>query len=218
MPKDEFKYYALHYLNLRVSQDKPCCEALAGRDDSKKLSTLADAAVSYSIARTLPTRYDKGKGLPRHGPVLKIIDAENRADFRGENLLPSIKKVRKKISAKYGGHGGLSLTTKFLWLKMKSPIIIYDSRARKALHAAPGDIDEYYGRWHEEFKLREQQIRDTCTSLQKVHEYTENPEIATPQHISKIAAQRWFRERVLDVYLWHLGAPKLQIHPVEMVI
>jgi len=211
MPKNEFKYYALHYLNLWVSQDKPCCEALGGSDRSKKLETLAKAARAYSIARTLPTRYDVGKGLPRYGPVLKIIDAENRADFRGKYLLPSIRKVRKKISTKYGGHGGLSLTTKFLWLKMKSPIIVYDSRAREALHAAPGDIEEYYKLWHEEFTRCEQEIRDACASLHRVHEYTKIPEMPTPQDIAKIAAHRWFRERVFDAYLWRIGAPKVPI-------
>jgi hypothetical protein len=49
--------------------------------------------------------------------------------------------VKEKISDQYKGHGGLSLTPKFLWLKMKSPIIIFNSRAREALHAAPGDIE-----------------------------------------------------------------------------
>jgi hypothetical protein len=202
MPKAGFKYYALHYLDLWVSQDKPCCDALDGADESKKLDTLKKAAVSYSIARTLPTRYDKRK---RYGPVLKIIEAQNLVDFRGARLLPSIKKVKKKISRKYGGHGGLSATTKFLWLKMKSPIIIYDGRARKALYVRSGSIEEYYRRWREQFKPREQEIRDACASLHKVHEYTKNPEIATPQHIAKVAAKRWFRERVFDVYLWDQG-------------
>ena len=207
MPKAEFKYYALHYLNLWVSKDRTWCEALAGPNESEKLKlgALEDAAAFYRIARNLPIRYDEGKGLPRYQPVLKIIDALNPADFQGEKLLPSIRKVRDKISAQYGRRDVLSLTTKFLWLKMKSPIIIYDSRARKAVDAAPGKIDEYYSRWRERFNGCEQQIQDACTSLQDVHEYTENPEIATPQYIAKTAAQPWFRERVFDVYLWHLG-------------
>ena len=32
----------------------------------------------------------------------KIIDALNPGDFHGENLLPSIKKVRDKIKDQYG--------------------------------------------------------------------------------------------------------------------
>jgi len=72
-------------------------------------------------------------------------------------------------------------------------------------NAAPGKIDEYYSLWREKFNGCEQQIQDACTSLQDVHEYTENPEIATTQYITKTAAHPRFRDRVFDVYLWHLG-------------
>jgi hypothetical protein len=205
MPKVGFKYCALHYLNQWISNDRACCEALAGPDDSEKLRTLADAAAFYRIARNLPKSYDEGKDLPRYRPVLMVIDALNRVDFQGENLLSSIKNVRDKISAQYGGRDVLSLTTKFLWLKIKSPVIIYDSQARKAVGVAPGNIEEYYSRWREKFNRYDQQIQDACTSLPDVHEYAENPEIATPQYIKETAAHPWFKERVFDVYLWHLG-------------
>ncbi len=208
MPKaaTAFKYYALHYLNLWVSQDKGPCEALTSNDNEEKLRQIAKAAVAYRVARNLPTRYDKDKGLQRYGPVLKVLESLNRADFRGEHLLPSIKKVRDRLSANYGGHGTLSLTTKFLWLKMKSPIIIYDARAREALDTPLGDIDAYYSRWRDKFTRCEQQIRDACASLERVHEYTKNPEVTTREYIRKIAGRRWFRERVFDVYLWHRAA------------
>lgn len=205
MPKVGLKYCALRYLNQWVSEDRPCCEALAGRDDLEKSRTLANAAAFYRIARNLPRRYDEGKGLPRYQPVLKIIDALNPVDFQDEKVLPSIKKVRDEISAQYGGRDVLVLTTKLLWLKMKSPIIIYDSQARKALQVAPGKIDKYYSLWREKFSEYGEQIQDACACLQEMHEYTENPEITTPQYIAKTAAQPWFRERVFDVYLWYLG-------------
>jgi len=205
MPTAGFKYCALHYLNQWISRDLTFCNALAGRDTEKKLKTLADAAAFYKIARNLPKKYEEAEGSQRYGPVLKIIESLNPANFQGEGLLPSIKKVRDEISGQYGGRDVLSLTTKFLWLKMKSPIIIYDSQARAALRAAPGEIDEYYSLWHEKFSGHEQQIRDACASLQDVHEYTENPAIATRQYIAETAVQPWFRERVFDAYLWHLG-------------
>ena len=188
MPKTGFKYCALHYLNQWISKDRACCEALAGPRESEKLRTLADVAVFYRIARNLPKCYDEGKGILRYRPVLRIIDDLNPAEFQGDKLLRSIKKVRDKISAQYGGREVLSLTTKFLWLKMKSPIIIYDRQARKAVGVAPGKIDEYYSMWREKFNGYDQQIQDACTSLPTVHEYAENPETATPEYIAKTAA------------------------------
>jgi hypothetical protein len=203
-----FKYYALHYLDLWISQDRECCDALAGSDKKEKLRTLADAAVSYSIARNLRTKYDEGRGLPRLGPILKIIGTVHRADFKGDKFLPSVMKVRDKISAQYGRRNILSATTKFLWLKVKSPIIIYDGRARRALEVRSGEFEEYCRKWRERFEDHEQQIRRACETLPKVHEYTKQPEIATSKYIAKIAARPWFRERVLDVYLWHLGGAR----------
>src|SRR5215470_9199346 len=205
-PKSAFKYYALHYLNLWVSQDQGPCEALASNDNEEQLRQIAKAAVAYRIARNLPRRYDKAKGLRRYGPVLKVLESLNRTDFRGERLLPSIKKVRDRLSAKYGGHGTLSLTTKFLWLKMQSPIIIYDARVRKALGTPAGDLDAYISRWREEFIQYEQQIRDACASLERVYEFTKNPDVTTRRYIRELTARRWFRERVFDVYLWHRAA------------
>jgi hypothetical protein len=208
MPENEFKYYALHYLNLWVSQDKPWCKALAGTDDSDKLGALRKAAGFYSIARNLPKKFDTGNRL---GPVLEIIDAQSPADFQDPKLLRSIEKVRKNISARYGGRDVLSATTKFLWLKMQSPIIIYDSQARKALSKLGSvkhriaRIDEYYDRWRKEFKPREQEIRDACASLQNIYEYAENPEAALDECRGKTIEQSWFRERVFDVYLWRRG-------------
>jgi hypothetical protein len=200
-----FKYCALHYLNQWIEQDRPCCDALAGRDDSLKLQALAKVAAQYGIARTLPKRYDVKNGLQRYRPVLEIIDAQKRADFQGDNLVPSIMKVSKEISKKYGGHGSISLTTKLLWMKMKSPIIIYDSRARTAVGTALGDLAEYYEEWRKRFTPCDDQIRDACASLSKVHEYVENPEIATVPYIEEITAHAWFRERVFDFYLWGGG-------------
>jgi len=218
MPKADFKYYALHYLNLWVRHDGPCCDTLAGRDRSQKLRALATAAVEYRIARNLPTCHDEGKGLQRYRPVLDIIDDQKPADFQGDNLVPSIMKVSKEISEKYGGRGTLSLTTKFLWMKMKSPIIIYDDRARTAVGIAIDKLEEYYKEWRARFERCDRLIGDACASLQGVREYTENPEIATRPYIAEITARPWFRERVFDASLWGGGVmsvierPPLQIH------
>jgi hypothetical protein len=210
MPKPSFKYYALHYLNLWISQDRAYCEALTGRDREGKLDAIARAAVSYKIARNLPRRYDEGK---RYQPVREVLDKLSPADFKGKKLLPSIQNVRNQISALYGRRDFLSLTTKFLWLKIKSPIIIYDSRARAALAIELGKkarnfeaYDQYCSAWREVYKKYAEDIGAACQNLEEVHEYVENPKGANRQYVARIARQKWFQERVFDIYLWHVGA------------
>jgi hypothetical protein len=206
MPRVNFNYSALHYLNLWLSQDRKFCQALEGHDEAKKLQALTDAAVHYRVARNLPKVHDVGDGILRYKPVLDVIDALDPMTFQGTQLIPSIMNARSQISGKYGYKGVTSLTTKFLWLKMKSPIVIYDSRARKALGTKPEDIGTYYSRWREQFDSSCNEISAACAKLPIVHEYSEAPEVGTPQYIEGIASQPWFKERVFDVYLWSLGS------------
>jgi len=206
MPRVNFNYFALHYLNLWLSKDRKFCEALEGQDEAAKLGALAEAAAFYKVARNLRKVHDVENGILRYKPVLDVIDPLAPITFQGAQLIPSIMDVESQISQRYGDRGVMSLTTKFVWLKMKSPIVIYDSRARKALGTNPGDIHAYYSRWREQFNSSCNEISAACASLPRVHEYSEAPKLATPQYIEGIASQPWFKERVFDVYLWSLGS------------
>jgi hypothetical protein len=199
-----FNYFALHYLNLWLTKDREFCEALEGYNEARKLHALAEAAAFYKVARNLPKAHDVGEGLLRYKPVLDVIDVLDPGTFQEPQLIQSIKDVRSQISERYRGRGVTSLTTKFLWLKMKSPIIIYDRRARKALRTKPDDLDEYYSRWREEFNLWYDEIAAACALLPRVHEYSA-PDAPSPQAVEQIASQPWFKERVFDVYLWSKG-------------
>jgi hypothetical protein len=206
MPRVNFNYWALHYLNLWLSKDHEFCEALDGNDEVAKLRALTGAAAFYRVARNLPKAHDVDEDILRYKPVLDVIDALDPKTFQGAQLIPLIESVHSQISQRYGGRRVMSLTTKFLWLKMKSPIIIYDSQARKALGTKPGDIPAYYSRWREQFNSAYGEINAACALLPGVREYSVSADVPTPQYIEQIASQPWFKERVFDVYLWTLGS------------
>jgi len=205
MPTVQLKFCALRYLNQWLEHDRIYCEGLAGNDEATKLKALNKAAVFYRVSRNLPERYDRKKGLPRFKPVLDILDTLAPANFHGDALLPGILRVRDQISAQYGTLGVLSLTTKFLWVKFQWPIIIYDSKARSAVGARTGDLADYYARWRQRFNEHAKDIEAACNSLQNVVEYSVNPDLATPRYVQELSGHQWFRERVFDIYLWHLG-------------
>ncbi len=121
MPKVGIKYCALYYLNQWLSKDRIFHESLTGIDERVKLEAVAQAAAFYGIARNLRERYDVGVGLKRYGPVISILDEQTPTAFEGTALVPWILDVSAKISSQYGGRKTLSLTTKLLWLKFKSP-------------------------------------------------------------------------------------------------
>lgn len=126
-------------------------KTLAIGSENEKLTALNMAAKGYKIIRNFVKDYDERIGLQRLAPVLEIIDPLKAEDF-SEDLVGQILEVRTKLSASYGNRYLLtSATTKFLWIKFRSPIIIYDEQARKALKTATHDLRSYYDAWQSRY-------------------------------------------------------------------
>ena len=54
--------------------------------------------------------------MRRYAPVLQVLESLKRRDFRSKRLLPSIEKVRRKISAKYGSSMDTKKIEKIVWV------------------------------------------------------------------------------------------------------
>jgi len=158
----------------------------------------------YRVARNLPCEFDVKKGLARYEPVLEILDTVSKEQFK-EDPVKKILEIEREISGKYGNRSVLSLTTKFLWLKIKQPVLIYDSQARIALRSENGDLDGYYKEWLEGFEKHKTQIENACSQLLKHHLYAVDQEVGTREYINEVSSKPWFHERVFDIYLWNKG-------------
>jgi len=204
MATKTFEYCSLEYLNQWFINDMGYCQALANGNKSEKLAALKSAGVVYKVARNLDSKYDEKKGLTRYEPVLDIIDPLKSTQFEN-NPVKEILEIEKSLSEKYGNKSLLSLTTKFLWIKIKQPILIYDSRAKDALGTESGDLEDYYKKWREEFKANQKEIVDVCSKLPDMNKYAVNQEVGTKEYIREISNNTWFHERVFDNYLWNKG-------------
>ena len=202
--KHSWEYLSLHYLDMWLSNDRLYHDALNIGTREVKLMSIKNAATYYKVARNLPKEHDEDVGCVRYEPLLNVIDKVRTSDFSGDTV-KSINKVQKMISKAYGNRGVLSITTKFLWLKIRDPIIIYDSQARKALDTEDGDLSAFYEAWRAEFDAHSNAIATACSTLSSFSKYSCDQTIATPAYVRDISAHRWFQERVFDVYFWHKG-------------
>ena len=202
--KHSWEYFSLHYLDMWLRHDRLYHESMNNGTREEKLISIKKAATYYKVARNLPKEYDEDIGCARYEPIVRIIDKASTPDFSGD-IVKSIKKVQEKISRAYGGRGVLSITTKLLWLKIRDPIIIYDSQARKALNTEDGDLPGFYEAWRAKYCAHSEAIATVCAKLNRVSKYSCDQTIATPEYVQDISAQPWFQERVFDVYLWHEG-------------
>lgn len=199
-----FEFCSLHYLNQWITKDRKYSEELQNGDEDIKLKMLQEAAGFYKVARNLHTTesFNPNESHKRYQGVLECIDSLNADDFSA-NPVAKVEEIERQISKKYGDRGVLSLTTKLLWLKVKEPIVIYDSQARKALGSKDGKYPEYYAAWQSKFKRHQTQIAEVCAKLPELHLYAAN---RTPKaEIEAVVNQNWFHERVFDIYLWNEG-------------
>jgi len=206
MGKQTIEYCSLQYMNLWIKNDALCVKALSEPDENEKLLALKKAAKFYSVARNLPLKYEEEKKLKRYEPVMRILDKVSTREIQ-KNTVEYIHQIEREISEAYGNRGVLSLTTKFLWLKEKSPVIIYDSQVKKALKVKKVDtLEAFYNEWHNEFEKQKNNIKEACSNLASLHKYvhTENNQIYKGE-IEKLTAQTWFHWRVFDTYLWNKG-------------
>jgi hypothetical protein len=202
--KHSWEYLSLRYLDMWLRHDRLYHDSLNNGTREEKLISIKNAATYYKVARNLPKEHDEDVGRARYEPLLKVIDRVSASDFSGDTV-KSISKVQKMISKAYGNRGVLSITTKLLWLKIRDPIIIYDSQARKALDTEDGDLSAFYEAWRTEFDAHSNAIATACSKLSSLSKYSCDQTIATQAYVRDITAHRWFQERVFDVYLWHKG-------------
>lgn len=207
MRQPSIKYAAITYLNFWLATDRRLHAAVNGGDRNAKLAALSEAAVLFRIARNFHSAHDEGIGLARYEPVLNVIDTLQAEQF-SEDLADAVLEVRDKLSKLYGGRNLVSATTKFLWLKLLSPIIIYDKQARVAIGTRDGDLHSFYDAWLERFDSHREAIALASQSLVELGEYTIDPTRAKPDYISSLVHNEWFQHRVFDIHLWHIGSDR----------
>lgn len=160
------------------------------------------------VARTFP-------GMRKNpGPVSSQIRQMLLAT-RQTNYYPvrQVEKLAEKFKRKYNRFN-ISAASKLLWLSNRGTVVIYDQRALDALKGHFGhrirarNYNTYDEAWREEFDLVDSHIRKAVEQLPKARLFTPANDLSDKQ-LSWFATQRWFRERVFDVYLWELGGLKL---------
>ncbi|MBE3794222.1 hypothetical protein [Vibrio parahaemolyticus] len=207
--KPSFNYFSLKYLNQWLQHDSIYCEQLNSSCVTTQLKGFGSACKFYGIARNLPLEHDEKKGVPRYLPAVVTLNNFDFSQLLNSELSGKIQaqlNFENELSEKYGGEKRvLSLVTKILWLKHRSSVIIYDSRAKKALGYKGDDLAEYTAKWFKAFDEYRSAIEDCCTNLEYVVDFSIDPEVATKEYVRNITSKQWFHERVFDMYLWHYG-------------
>jgi len=197
-----YEFCAYRFLELWERAEKPLHIAMSGTPSA---SQIRGALKYYRIARNF-------KGL---------------SDIVAEQISEELLKVSDECNGSYSskvvslasrfkdsfGQSNLSAASKLLWLRNRSPYLIYDSRALIALRRLgnkfnKADYISYCGVWEREYKKRSCEISLAAHGLVNLpRKYTAAFTLADEELI-KLVQSSWFIERVFDIYLWEIGAAK----------
>lgn len=197
-----FRFFALHYLNDWCDDDRRFVEGLRPNiETSERLKILREAASYYGVSRTLPTL----DGEERLTAALAEIDAIE-IPINEQRVDEVICRLANQLEERYGRYA-ISAASKFLWLRQKSPIVIWDDRADKCLRrsgcqfARRDYYRQYRQEWRKQFADCEKSIRAACAELVDVKAFSLAAG-ASDEEIGQLISAQWFHERVFDKFLW----------------
>jgi hypothetical protein len=184
----DFVATAHQYARTLKRSEKFFLGALQSEARHERLLGLRRGAGYFGIARNFPLAFDVALGVQRLAPVLDLIESPPYRSVSAGTVLDQVKALRSQLAELYGGKDRLSAATKFLWMVHRTPIVIYDERARRALRASRGDYEHYWELWHSGY--------ESCQEAIAVASETLKPDV--PE-----ALEEWFHERVYDLSLWN---------------
>lgn len=202
MAAPSLKYAALATLNLWLLTDASVHADLNSGSDEEKLAAIARGADRWGFDHILKAKHDEETGLARFQPALELIEGLRLQDF-DEDPTTTITKTAQRLSLRYGNGKVLSATTKLLWMKFRSPVIVYDANAELAL--GTDLLRRFYDQWYARYAVYKTDILDACNSLQDVLDYVCDPAIASADFVRDLAAESWFQQRVFGTYLTNIG-------------
>ncbi len=200
-----YKYYAISYLDDWCESDRGFVEGMcANEDHDQRLACLLRAAKYYKVTRTLPVIPEE----QRLGLALEAVDAVADSITK-DNVDAIVWELEKKFESIYGRYA-LSAASKFLWIRHRSPVVIYDGQAYTTLRRlgsrlAAGSYKPYRREWLKHFADHKDAIQRACAELPRVKDFSLAHEMPDGE-VAALAAERWFHERVFDKFLWRTGA------------
>jgi hypothetical protein len=201
-----FRCAAVSYLNLYIEFDRPCSVALNKQpiDIDGSREQLLKLAKEYILIRSF--RKDER-------PRMKLaLDALLRFK-RPSNNTDAVASVDKLADLLKEGYGQrlLSAASKFLWMRFKSPIVIYDSLGHqwlsreKGLRADAG-YGAFCGAWRAAYRQYSTEVAEACRELgatKEIRQFTLAGEAINlgrldDQEFDALVLKPWFQERVFD--------------------
>lgn len=206
MAKVSLHFASLRFLDQWAVIEAPIRAGLLSSDPERQRKALEKGTAFFGIARNLPKRYDveARPPRPRFRPVVEVLAESKLGPVDDPD--DAVERLTESLSGRYGGHRVVSAASKVLWLIHRDRVVIYDSRARKALGFRACAYPAYRRAWEDRWAEKRAEIAEACHELPTVLRFAACHGRMSPAEVKRLAGSSWFQRRVLDVALWTEGA------------
>ncbi|MGH7002618.1 MAG: hypothetical protein ACREIP_01595 [Alphaproteobacteria bacterium] len=219
-----FRYCAAYYLWQWLTMDRAFVKIFQQEVTEK---ALLDLLSKYEVIRTVP-----GKGAGRLKEFTKALNSKSAQAIQADEAANLVHDLFCCLRGRYGRQF-LSAITKAAWMRWRHPIAIYDKRARRALVKQRKilmenefkDPENNYNAYHKLWMAFYDRC-DTQNGLNDASGWLSNSHYAqsvverggaTQEEIAQWVNEDWFRNRIIDMLLFHLGDSdgRVGLHPAE---
>lgn len=214
-----FKHSALSYLNQWYTTDRDFMKKISAESKhAQRGNAFKSLAKDYIVARNFYIKDIKeDKDLLENFWNNVATKVCNATMFEDAPTKEDVNFLAKSLGqyAKSSKANLISAATKFLWFSGYHNIRIYDKRAVNALNKirkikgiksfkVDGDYEVFATEWDNQFKNNLPKITQAVGELKTMLEWSVIPK---EDHASalQVIQEQWFKERVLDKYLWTKG-------------
>jgi hypothetical protein len=196
-------YAAYSYLDQWMWKDRLFHEALAFEktdvDANRGAETLVEVAKYYGVIRTLKVNA---------GESVRLESAYKMLTSTTSLGLDDVPTMVEGFAAELGNvYEGLpfSAASKFLWMRFRTPIVIYDSLVAAYVAAENRGYDNktyqsFCSVWRKNYRQNQDAIQEACDELVSIKKFTLASE-CTDENVLKWTNSEWFRERVFDSFM-----------------
>ena len=199
-----FEYCAAKYLDLWIRKEELMHTRLQSVQPSA--GSVRAALALFKVSRGF-SEIEKSK---QQKTVAKLLREYGGAVSR-KTVVARVTELANAFQKPFG-MTNISAASKLLWLRLRDPVVLFDSRAVKALRHFGHDLNSqdyssYYTAWQTQFSCDRKAVRSAALKLPGHYRFTAAAHLGRG-YVEQICAQDWFVERVYDQYLWQVGAPR----------
>lgn len=195
-----YEYLVMKFANQWTTREQILHQELSQKTISTE--SVAKALHYFQVART----FDGLKNEDNRTLIVKNL-LEHSKYLTKNNFHEKVQELAESFKEQFG-KTNLSAASKLLWLRKKSPVLIFDKWAKLALESLEqkkiGGYSDYSEVWNRNYYLHQNKIKDAAANFINVRQYSALWDKSTSE-CQDIVLSDWFLERVFDMYLLSHG-------------